>query len=195
MIDSGNPFSTRHTRPGALPYRFPGAATAEQLVERLACRRWWGQILGPHGAGKTTLLHSLLPTLLKAERDIQLFTLHGGQRHLGATREAIDSWDARTQVIVDGYEQLSWLARVRLKSHCRRQSAGLLVTTHRDLGLPTLLLVQPNLATVCHLVADLTRDTVTPIDNEDVRRCFDQQQGNVREVFFALYDLYEQRRG
>ena len=194
MTDFGNPFSTRHTRPGAIPYRFPDSVTVGQLVERLRSHKWWGQILGPHGTGKTTLLHSLLPALRDADRQVELFTVHAGQRKLELDAARTSKWNAATQVIVDGYEQLNWLARLRLKRRCRAHAAGLLVTTHRNLGLPTVLLVQPSCEMVTQLVAELTREAPIHIHADDVRRCFQQQQGNVREAFFALYDLYEQRR-
>jgi hypothetical protein len=194
MIDSGNPFSTRHTRPGAIPYRLPDSVTMAQLVERLRRHKWWGQILGPHGAGKTTLLHSLLPALSDAGRQVEMFTVHAGQRNLEISPQVTSKWDSATQVMVDGYEQLSWLARRQLQRRCRSRAAGLLITTHRSLGLPTVLHVQPSCKMVTQLVADLTRQAPIHIHEDDVRRCFQQQQGNVREAFFALYDLYERRR-
>ncbi len=120
MTDFGNPFSTRHTRPGAIPYRFPDSVTVGQLVERLRSHKWWGQILGPHGTGKTTLLHSLLPALRDADRQVELFTVHAGQRKLELDAARTSKWNAATQVIVDGYEQLNWLARLRLKRRVPR---------------------------------------------------------------------------
>src|ERR1041384_613638 len=42
----------------------------------------------------------------------------------------------RRVVVVDGYEQLGWWARRRLKGVCRRAGWGVLVTAHDAAGLP-----------------------------------------------------------
>ncbi len=194
MLDSGNPFSTRHVQPGAIPYQFPEGTTPPQLIDQLRRRNWWGQILGPHGSGKTTLLLALLPALQEAGRQVQRFTLRAGQRRLDVPPNLKHRWNATTQLVIDGYEQLSWLSRRRLQGQCRGHSVGLLVTTHRPIGLPTLLHVRPDCETATRLALRLTRHAPGLIDERDVRRCFAQQAGNIREVFFSLYDLCEQRR-
>jgi hypothetical protein len=194
LIDYSNPFSTRYVRPGAITYHLPDALSIDQLVARLKSHDWWGQVVGRHGAGKTTLLHTLLPAIEQAGRRVQFLTLHAGQRRLQIPKSVSNQWDASTQLVIDGYEQLSWLARMQVKHRCRSQLAGLLVTTHRPLGLPTLLKVEPTCELVARLVLDLTKETPGLVDELDVRRCFERQAGNVREAFFALYDLCEQRR-
>jgi len=98
------------------------------------------------------------------------------------------------QVIVDGFEQLSGWTRYRLKQFCRRTSKGLLVTTHRSLGLPNLLPMQPNLLTAQRIVAYLQRHHEQVISDEDVRHYYPHDSHNLRELLFALYDLFEQRR-
>ncbi|MHB8972549.1 MAG: hypothetical protein ACYC3X_09450 [Pirellulaceae bacterium] len=191
----GNPFSTRCVRPGSLEFQFPDALHPRQLVERLASQRWWGQIVGVHGVGKSTLLHTWVPWLADAGRVISWWTLQGGQRRLPAElwRDA-RLWHAATLVVVDGYEQLSWFARRRLIARCRRTRAGLLITTHRDVGLPTLVTLSCPLDTVQRLVAQRLPADSRVIDPAEVSTCYHAHDGNVREVFFALYDLYEQRR-
>ena len=190
-----NPFSTRYVQPGALAFLFPGGEGADQLVERLRQSSWWGQVLGPHGAGKTTLLHTLCPLLEQAGRTIDWFTLHGGQRRLSAEMtERWEAWDSQTLVVVDGFEQLAWLARRRLRRQCRRSEAGLLVTCHQNAGLPLLYKVQPELPIVLQLVAGLTESSPRLVDEQQVAQRFESWDGNVREVMFALYDLYELRR-
>jgi hypothetical protein len=194
MLDSGNPFSTRHVQPGAIPYQFPEGVTPAHLIDELRRRHWWGQVLGPHGCGKTTLLLALLPALKQAGRQVQRFTLRAGQGRLNVPTNLKRQWNATTQLVIDGYEQLSWLSRWRLQRQCRRHSVGLLVTSHRQIGLPTLLHVRPNCETATRLALRLTQHAPGLIDERDVRRCFEQQAGNIREVFFSLYDLCEQRR-
>jgi hypothetical protein len=168
---------------------------ADQLTQRLAAQCWRGQIIGAHGAGKTTLLHTWLPTLTAAGRVISWWTLRDGQRTVPSELLAASrSWDAQTLVVVDGYEQLGRLARWRLARRCRRVRAGLLVTTHRDAGLPTVLEVAGSLPTVQTLVEQLLRDEPGAIRRDDVAACYDRCRGNLREIFFALYDLYEARQ-
>ncbi len=214
----GNPFSTRYVRPGALEYQFPPGEDAEQLVERLQCNRWWGQIVGPHGAGKTSLLHALKASLLRADRQLCWCTLQSGERRLPADIWARrEAWNSTTLVVVDGYEQLGWLARWRLKSCCRARQAGLLVTSHHDVGLPWIHHVNCSLPAALQLVGALLRqfadrnvscaqiegssEEVTEslhaqqlVTDDDVATGYRRWKGNVRELFFGLYDLYESRR-
>ena len=79
---AGNPFSTRHVRPGAIEYLFPPGHGIEQLVRRLAQSDWTGQIVGPHGSGKSTLLASLRAALRDAGRRTHLVVLHDGRRRM-----------------------------------------------------------------------------------------------------------------
>ena len=96
--------------------------------------------------------------------------------------------------MVDGYEQLNRFARWRLRRTCRTARAGLLITTHRPANLPTLIALECPLRTVQNLVIQVLGNDPGMIGPDDVSRCYTVHRGNVREVFFALYDLYEQRR-
>src|SRR5690349_19179309 len=77
-----NPFSTRWTWPGAVPFLFPVGVTVESLVAKLPASHWRGQIIGPHGTGKSTLLATLLPAIEQAGRSPELIVLRDGQRRL-----------------------------------------------------------------------------------------------------------------
>ena len=194
-----NPFNTRRVRPGAIEYLFPPGCSARQLVDQLAAEQWWGEIVGPHGCGKSTLLHSLLPLLKEAGRNTEWVTLEQGQWRFPSDAVKERTWNSNTQLLVDGYQQLGWPARWSLRSKCRRFGVGLLVTTHRSVGLPLLLRIEPQLATAQAVVEQLLRensqgDSQQVISPQDVRQCFDQHRGNIREALFALYDLYQQRQ-
>jgi hypothetical protein len=131
---ASNPFASRFLRPGVVPFLFPESDTADTIVQRLARHRWWGEIVGPHGSGKSTLLVTLIPAVERVGRQPALATLHQGQRQmpaLGATALSNDH-----VLIVDGYEQLSWWSKWQLQWRCRRAGCGLLVTSHRETGLP-----------------------------------------------------------
>ena len=189
-----NPFSSRATRPGAIAYRFANGCDLSQLVATLRIHGWWGQIVGPHGSGKSTLLHALLSPLGDAGRKVRHYTLHSGEKRLPIAGGELKSWDAETQVIIDGFEQLGGWNRSMVKRVCRQQGAGLLVTSHQSAGFPTLFssAVTPQLAQ--QLVTDLLPPECQRIAPDDVARSFERHGGNLREVFFELYDVYETRR-
>jgi len=189
-----NPFSSRNVRPGAIPFLFAADESLAQLAGRLQTARWWGEIVGPHGSGKSALLASLTPQLAAAGRRSLHISLHDGQRNLRAFADDLSTIDRQSVVIVDGYEQLSWLSRWRLKRLCRQKDCGLLVTSHTPVGLPRLYTMQPTLETAVRIVAGLVDLQRGPIQRADVERLLALRAGNLREVLFDLYDLYEERR-
>jgi hypothetical protein len=189
-----NPFATRFIRPDAAPYLFPAEFSAQSLVEKLRASQWWGEIVGPHGAGKSTLLTALVKELTAAGRHVVRYALSESQRTLPTEAADTKPWNEATQVVVDGYEQLSWWSRWRLKSRCRRSRAGLLVTSHTSVGLPRLLAVEPSLAQAQRVVAALLPPGDATITPADVAQTFARQRANLRETLFALYDLYQARR-
>ena len=189
---SSNPFATRFTRPGAIEFLFPDGESAEGLVERLRSGLWQGEIVGPHGAGKSTLLATLSQSLQAAGRTIVQATLHQGETSLPAALDDWRSWSATTQVIVDGYEQLSWWSRRRLARRVRDRQAGLLVTSHAPTGLPRLLTVAPQLGAADQIVRQLVADEEL-ITRSDIEHFFRACDGNVREMLFQLYDVYQGR--
>jgi hypothetical protein len=187
-----NPFATRFTRPGALEFLFPDGESAESLVARLRENAWQGEIVGPHGAGKSTLLATLIPQLAGVGRNVVHVTLHQGETGLPKTIDDWRAWTAATQVVVDGYEQLTWWSRTRLAWRVRDRGAGLLVTSHAPTGLPTILQVAPRLEAAEAVVRQLVPDAAT-ITPEDIQRTFRACDGNIREMLFQLYDLYQAR--
>jgi hypothetical protein len=190
---SSNPFSTRHVRPGALPYVFPPEGDLHRLVARLQANHWWGQIIGPHGSGKSTLLATLTPALARAGRDPRAITLHDGERSLAAHSSMLEGAGANSIVIVDGYEQLSRLRRWRLKRFCRRRASGLLVTSHTPVGLPPLAITAVDERTAEAVLRLLVPQPGT-VGRDDLLRALAAHPGDLRETLFELYDVYEARR-
>jgi hypothetical protein len=188
-----NPFSTRFIRPGAIPFVFPAGESVEGFIERLQSANWWGQIVGPHGSGKSTLLATLLPALEAAGRRVVSITLHQGSHRLPRLDQ--EALSAKTQIVIDGYEQLSWWSRRRLKSVCRRHGAGLLATAHSDIGLPALYETKPSEDLARLVVARLTANNGDLITPDDVRAAYAAARGDIRETLFKLYDVYQQQRG
>lgn len=189
-----NPFATRFTQPGALAYQFDGPTTSETLVERLAGFHWRAQIVGPHGSGKSTLLKTLRPYLIDRGRELIEVSLHSAHRQLPPLNPP--SWTSATLIVVDGYEQLHWLARWWLRRAVGRRDAGLLVTTHKAQGLPTLWNTSVSLdqaqALIRHLLVQQQLDP--GLMAHDVAELWPQHGDNFREMLFELYDRMVRRR-
>jgi ABC-type glutathione transport system ATPase component len=177
-----------------VPFLFRAGDDAQRLVERLRANRWRGQIIGPHGTGKSTLLHALAPALECAGRSVVLLRPPAlAALENGCGQGASPSRDPQV-VVIDGFEQLHPLARWGWKLRTRWRGAGLLVTAHRDVGLPTLYQthVDPPLAE--SVVAALLQGETSAITSADVQRALADHRGNLRDTLFALYDLYERRQ-
>jgi len=189
-----NPFSTRFICPDAASYLFPDGNDAMRLVAKLRETGWWGQVIGPHGSGKSTLLYTLQPLIEMAGRHVELHVLRKPDRRLAIARHARGTWNSQTQVVVDGYEQLGWFNRARLKRHCRSRGAGLLVTAHDPIGLPDLWRTEPSLELAQTLVARLLApQCMRWITAEDVSCAYATHGGNLREMLLSLYDVFEHR--
>jgi hypothetical protein len=191
---SDNPFSTRCVRPGAIAYRFPAGCSADKLVDRLQANGWRGQIVGPHGSGKSTLLAALIEAIRKRGRAVLLIELHDGQRRLPKQSRLSLRSTADALVIVDGYEQLSHFSRMRLKRLCAKRGLGLLVTAHADVGFPTLVATSTTVELAKRLATELLAGQEMPLCSGQFEEIFSRHRGNMREVLFELYDLYESRR-
>jgi hypothetical protein len=189
-----NHFSTRHIRPGAVPFLFPPGQSAEGLVELLRGKNWWGEIVGPHGSGKSSLLAAIIPALRDAGRSTLLVDLHDGQRRLPVDLRRIDGLGHDAVVIVDGYEQLSLWSRWRLRRFCRRRGLGLLVTSHQPAGFPLLFRTSTSPTLAQEIVRQLLQGRPELVDAAEVAQRFESRRGDLRELLFDLYDVYERQQ-
>ncbi len=165
-VPRSNPFATRYTAPGAIPYQFPPNFGLRQLTDRwLNDCHGLGVIVGPHGSGKTSLLHAWAPSLGPIEqlhqvagflpapeskpRSDQMPWVVPGIRWFRLTRQqpafqaiwddSQRNWRPEIAIIVDGYEQLPIWSRWRLINRCRRLRCRLILTSHhRSLAVKTL---------------------------------------------------------
>ncbi|HEY2839653.1 MAG TPA: hypothetical protein VGJ26_10910 [Pirellulales bacterium] len=192
-LPRSNPFSTRFIQPGAIPYFFPPGVDAAQLVLRLEQGGGWGEIIGPHGSGKSTLLAELFPRLSERGKRPLLFTLHNGERSLARHRAELAYADAKSLIVVDGYEQLWPWNRALLRRFCRRRGAGLIVTAHAPMGLPRLYSCAVDRQTAAAVLERLL-PIRSSIGQADLERALATHGQNLREALFELYDLYELRQ-
>jgi hypothetical protein len=183
-----NPFSTRFIRPGALDYFALESVSTKSLVAKLQENGWQGAIVGPHGAGKTTLLTALAAELVQHGRHVVHAALHQGEHSLPKSLDDWRAWNEQTQVIVDGYEQLSWWAKSKLAWRVRDRRAGLLVTSHEGTALPELIRMAPSIDVAREVVRRLVGNS-TLITDDDVTTQFRATDGNIREMLFRLYCL------
>jgi hypothetical protein len=196
--ESGNPFSSRYTRPGAIAFRFSPGPKIKQLIERLRDTRCWGQIVGPHGSGKSTLRCLLAEQAADYGIQVVCFSLHDRQQWMprGWKKTVWNAFEAgrSTMVIVDGFEQLGRFAQWHLKHICRTRSWGLLVTAHEDVGLPSLYRTLTSIDLADELVESLLPADETRITRLEIHQAFRRHEGNLRQVFSDLYDQYERLR-
>ena len=195
-----NPFSTRFIRPGALDYIFqagqsPAGESVESLVDRLNYNQWRGQIVGPHGSGKSTLLAALEPALGAAGRICWTARLRDAQRAMPAGWARAAAQSHANQIVIDGFEQLSAWNRWRVRLCCRRRGCGLLVTAHRDAGLPGLFETTADVQTARAVVDQLLVAEPVRLTPEVVAEHFHATGGDVRETLFRLYDVWERAAG
>lgn len=188
-----NPFSSQAVTPGAIPYIHDAGEDLEELVAKFQAAGYRGQIVGPHGSGKSTLLASLLPRLRELGHHVESIALHDGERRLPHDF-ATTKHEPPTIVVIDGYEQLSWFARRRIHSRCRRYDWGLLAVVHESVGLPTLCAPRVSTELAAHIVKDLLQDRDFSVPAEDLEDLLGKHAGNLRDVLFDLYDRYERVR-
>ncbi len=76
----------------------------------------------------------------------------------------------------------------------RLQRCGLVVTTHTPAALPVLAELKPSVSDTLRLFRELTAHAEPLVTPDDAVASYHRCHGNVREVWFELYDLFEQRR-
>jgi hypothetical protein len=194
-----NPFATRWVRPGAIPFLFQPGEGMSLLLEQLETHGWRGQIVGPHGTGKSTLVAALLAELPRRGIRVRRVELHEGEGDKRAeVRQVLAELATGPGIpvlVVDGFEQLGWWSRHVIKADCRRLSFGLIVTAHRSVGLPDLYRTAVTPSQARQLVDHLLRhEEAACLDLSDLPRLLSARGGNLRDVLFDLYDLYEERR-
>jgi hypothetical protein len=172
-----NPFAS--DRVESLRYRLPEGLTWDQLLERLAALRFRAALVGPHGHGKTTLLEELAPRLTARGFQVRTVTLRQDERRVDWKR--FRNLGADGILFLDGAELLGPLAWLRVRLSCRR-AGGLIVTSHRPGLLPTFLECKTTPELLAGLVRELTGEEM------ETRELFARHGGNLRLVFWTLYD-------
>lgn len=177
-----NPFATCWTRPGALPW----CGDVDAIVEQLNWADWRGQVVGPHGSGKTTLLRALVKPLRRAgKRPVLLDALE-------------DADIAGDLLLVEAFERLSRREQWRRVAAWRGAGVGFVVTTHQKMRswfapLRVVAETKPSEAVAVELFERLTKCRPTPVTIADALASFASRAGDLRETWFDLYALHENR--
>ncbi len=179
-----NPYSTKFTRPGAIAYHCaPGKSMAYYADCFLSSGRR-GQVVGPHGTGKSTFVIAFQKELLSRGLDVCLVTLHSFDK---SGLNNLLTLKPGSILILDGFEQLPFWRRFRILQSTLWHKIGLLTTSHVSFGLPTLLETSVDLETAKNLVRTLTGSE----PSQNLESLLEKHNGNLREVFFDLYDEQE----
>lgn len=179
-----NPF--RVARIEALPFRAPDFSW-DDFLARLEGAGYRGAVVGPHGSGKTTLLVEARRRLEARGIPVAFHLLNDlVARKRASVRAWVRALPADTVLFLDGAEQLDWTSWQWLRWRSRRLR-GLVVTLHRPGRLPAIYQTQSNETLLRALLAELAPESVDACWQR-ARALYGEYDGNIRDVFFALYD-------
>lgn len=187
-----NPF--RSERVLSLRYRLERGSW-DELLRRFEALGRRAAIVGPQGSGKTTLLEDFAPRLRErgyGVRDLRLD--EEAPRFAPGFLDALfGSVGPRDVILLDGAEQLGWLAWTSFARRSR-SAGGLLVTGHQPGRLTTLLETRTSPELLEGLVDQILGDRsgdVRPL----LQPLFEKHGGNLRDALRSLYDHYAVGRG
>jgi hypothetical protein len=185
LTASQNPFRT--DRIHALDYQLLDD-TWDQFLARLAAFNYRAAIVGPHGHGKSTCLRALAPRL--EHLGFRVRTLFLNEEHpqfapgfLETLGRELGSSDI---LLFDGSEQLNAWAWRRFLRHTRN-AKGVIITGHRPGRLPTLHTCHTTPELLDKLLQQLHAGHCLP-PGDSPASLVQRHQGNLRDIFFSLYD-------
>lgn len=183
-----NPF--RCDRLQALSYEGLNGGMAS-LLARLQDLNYTGAAIGSKGSGKTTLLCDLKVALKPL--GIPVVSVFANDHHpLTAVRqkELLQGLRPDHLVLLDAAGGLTSLAYHRLQRKIRNRARGLVMTSHRRiLSVPVLIECKTTPELFQSLINHLL-PTGQGIAPAKIKGLFDEHRGNLRDCFWALYDLY-----
>ena len=190
-----NPFSARFLQPGTIPFLFHDEGSFDDVRLTLQQNGWRGEIVGPHGSGKSTLLVRLgqhLESVLGF--DVRFRIVHKDDRDFTKSFFAMvkrPDFQRRVVWLVDGFEQLSWWKRRRMRRASQSSPIGFIVTTHQTQGFPSLYHTSSSIEMCKKVVSHLAPRYTERFSDAVIVREFRLAENNIRETLFRLYDIWE----
>ena len=197
-----NPFATRYTKPGAIPYMFADGESCSRIVHDFERSGLQGQIVGRHGSGKSTLLYAVAKQLAHRSYNVRHLRIQPkakgrslAAKHVFATNgqstvSTCDSKNTRRVYLIDGFEQLNRIHRLLTIRWIAAQNSGVIVTTHRNTGLPTLFETRDHFGSFRRVVDWLQVGSGKSMPLELISDCYSTAKQNTREALFCLFDRY-----
>ncbi|MDO5307921.1 MAG: hypothetical protein Q4G03_00275 [Planctomycetia bacterium] len=101
----------------------------------------------------------------------------------------------RKMVFFDGFDHLSYANRIVVRTFCRMNHLGLLITTHSPaIGVPVLYRTNACVETLGQLMNFLLDDSDMTPDDAQLEILLKNFKFDVREILFAMYDAFENYR-
>ncbi|MCB0339345.1 MAG: hypothetical protein KDD53_07060 [Bdellovibrionales bacterium] len=156
-------------------------------LERFSKFKYRACIVGCHGSGKTTYLKSFERKLKTVGiNSVRVFLNDESPRIFRAiSRKELKKILVDSVLIIDGAEFISifeWLTLSRLI----RKGRGALISSHHPLKYPVLHNCRTTPESLNRLLTKLSPPKIN--SRIDINNCYDRHSGNLREVFFELYD-------
>jgi len=187
-----NPFSTQFWQAGVFPFQFADETTLETLFRQVVSNRF-SQIVGPHGSGKSTLLQNIAKLATRQGLPVNFALLNSEQRKLPIDfLHGIKNGGEKKLFLLDGYEQLPLCRRFLLRYQFRNKAAHLVWTTHTPAWfVPVLYKTNPKFECFRQLAEILLEKQNVKIDEACLKKVFTESNGNFRDAFMSIYDVFE----
>ena len=187
-----NPFSTCWT--SNLSY-VEFCHSVDEVLSRWKNLGHWGAVVGSHGTGKSTLLRALNDRLHALGAEPEWITLRPN------LEGSFSVSDARNRILLlEGLERLSFFKQLTLIGQLKRQQCRVLATLHSDSitwpwRLQTVLNTEVSTKLAKHLFNELVSNGSEKLVTwSDALKCWQHGNGDLRELWFDLYELYESRQ-
>lgn len=184
-----NPFSV--SRIHALGYQ-PQGISWKAIDRRLERLNFTAAVTGPHGSGKTTFMEQLSDRLTEKGVTLKKLFINQDSRLPWRTiRQSVLSIPPGGVLLFDGACHLSWWRWRQLKRLTATQKIGLVITSHDEGLLETLLRCETSPSLLNELVSQLAKPS-PPLSRDTLNRLFAACGGNLRDCLRQLYDDYAQ---
>jgi len=173
-------------------YRLSEAEWGE-LVERLAQMKYRGALVGRDGAGKSTLLQDIKEYFDRQGRAHKMvFVSEDIAVGWKQIKEVLESKPQKAIMLVDGADHLSKICWIRLKRWVIRNDMGLIITSHHQGMLDTLMECRTTVELLKEIVGEFMKES-EPVADEILEQLYRKHDGNVRDALRELYDLFSHK--